>query len=111
MGLDGHNLSLFLKFFYFFKHGLFPQANCTNGLVRLWFSIRNGLQDTNLIGTPFVHVFLNLRPIITSFLEHSIFETVVNPIPIILERWMFSIRLIHRTHTPIPRPKTGNWIA
>ena len=48
---------------------------------------------------------------ITSFLEHGIFEPVVNPIPIILAMWRFSIRLNHRTHTPIPRPENGNWIT
>ena len=48
---------------------------------------------------------------ITSFLEHGIFEPVVNPIPIILAMWMFSIRLNHRTHTPIPRRENGNWIT
>ena len=111
MGLAGHNAALFLKLFYFFTHGLFPKANCTNGLVSLRLSIRNWLQDTNPIGTPFVHVFFNLRPMITSFLEHGIFEPVVNPIPILLAMWMFSIRLNHRTHTPIPRPENGNWIT
>ena len=111
MGLAGHNPALFLKLFYFFTHGLFPKANCTNGLVSLRLSIRNWLQDTNPIGTPFVHVFFNLRPMITSFLEHGIFEPVVNPIPILLAMWMFSIRLNHRTHTPIPRPENGNWIT
>ena len=108
MGLAGHNPALF---FDFFTHGLFPKANCTNGLVSLRLSIRNWLQDTNPIGTPFVHFFFNLRPMITSFLEHGIFEPVVNPIPVVLAMWMFSIRLNHRTRTPIPRPENGNWIT
>ena len=111
MGLAGHNPALFLKLFYFFTHGPFPKANCTNGLVSLRLSIWNWLQDTNPIGTPFVHVFFNLRPMITSFLEHGIFEPVVNPIPIILAMWMLSIRLNHKMHTPIPRPENGNWIT
>ena len=111
MGLAGHNPALFLKVFYFFTHGLFPKANCTNGLVSFRLSIRNWLQDTNPIGTPLVHVFFNLRPMITSFLVPGIFEPVVNQSPIILAIWMFSIRLNHRKQTPIPRPGNGNWIT
>ena len=111
MGLAGHNPSLFWKLFYLFMHGLFPKANCTNGLVSLRLSIRNWLQDTSPIGTPFVHISVNFRPEITSFYEHGIFEPVVNPIPIIFAIWMFSIRLNHRTHTPIPCPENGNWIT
>ena len=111
MGMAGHSPALFLKLFDFFTHGLFPNANCTNGLVSLRLSIRNWLQDTNPIGSPFVHVFFNLQPMITSFLEHGIFEPVVNPIPIILAMGMFSIRLINRAHTPIPRPENGDWIT
>ena len=111
MGLAGHYPALLLKLFSFFTSGLLPKGNCTNALVILRLSIRNGLQDTDPIQTPFVHIFFNLRPMITSFLEHGIFERVVNLNPIILAMWMFSIRLNHRTHTPIPRPENGNWIT
>ena len=109
MGLAGHNPCLFLKLFYFFTHGLFPKANCRNGLVSLRLSIRNWLRDTNPIGIRLVHVFFNLRPLITSFFGHGIFEPVVNQIPIIWAMWRFSIRLNHRTYTPIPCPEKGNW--
>ena len=60
MGTAGHKAALFLKLFDFFTHGLFPKANCTNVPVSLRLSIRNWLQDTNPIGTPFVHVLFNL---------------------------------------------------
>ena len=61
--------------------------------------------------TPFVHVLFHLRPTITSFLEQGIFEPVVNLIPTILAMRMFSIRLNHRTQTPILRPENGNWVS
>ena len=109
--LAGHNPALLLKLFYFFMHGLFPKANCTNGLVSLSLSMRSWLEDTNPIGTPLVNVFFNLRPMITSFLAHAIFEPVVNQIPIMLAMWMLSIRLNYRRHTPIPCPENGNWIT
>ena len=111
MGWAGHNPALFLKLFYFFTHGLFPKANCTNGLVSLRLCIRNWLQDTDPIGTLFVHVFFISPTMITSFLEQDIFEPVVNRIPMILAMRMLSIRLNHRTHTPIPGPENGNWIT
>ena len=111
MGLARHNPALSLKLFYFFTRARFPKANCTNALVSLRLSIRNWLQDTNPIGTPTDNVFFNLRPMITCFLEHGIFEPVVNPFPMILAMCMFSIRVNHRTHTPIPRPENGNWIT
>ena len=111
MGLARHNPARFLKLFYFFTHGIFPKANCTNTLVSLRLSIQIWLQDTNPIGTPVVHVLFYLRPMITYFLEHGIFEPVVNPIPIILAMRMFSICPNHRMHTPIPRPENGNWIT
>ena len=57
MGSAGHDPALFLKLFDFFTHGLFPKGNCKKGLVSLWLSIRNWLQDTNPIGTPFCLCF------------------------------------------------------
>ena len=57
---ERHGSDFFLLVFYFFTHGLFLKANCTNGLVSLRLSTWNWLQDTNPIGTPFVHVFFNL---------------------------------------------------
>ena len=101
MRLAGHNPALFLKLFYFYTHGLFPKANCTNGLVSLRLCIGFGSKTQIPLG-PRLSIFcFNLRPMITSFLEQGIFETVVDPNPIILAMWMFSIRLNHRTHTPI----------
>ena len=52
MGLAGQNPAPFLNLFYCFGHCLLPKSNCMNGPVSLWLSIRNWLQDTNLIGTP-----------------------------------------------------------
>ena len=71
------------------------------------FGLASGIgSKTRIPLGPRLSMFLfNLRPMITSFLEHGIFEPVVNPIPIILAMWMFRLRLNHRTHTPIPRLK------
>ena len=106
MGLAGNNPALFLKLFDFFTLGLFPKTNCTNGLVSLRLSIRNWLQDTNPIGTPFVLVFFNLRPMITSFLEHGIFEPVVSPRrPVGMSRKVWKVQRVSaaaRALIPLP---------